>query len=150
MVYLLQHKSTIGTINIDPVHIAKGGQGSRPASSASTRMQTPDRSSMPPPLLSPEKQAVENVLKAVTKSKIGVRTIFWCKAHCQSSKFRDCVVARDKGCIVYGTIPDHCKASHIIPASLVKVIQFMFDINFIVQALDYRTHGARRWNDCDR
>jgi hypothetical protein len=113
---------TIGTINIDPVHMAKGGQGSRPGSSASTRMQTPDRSSMPPPLISPGKEAVENALKAVAKSKIGVRTLFYCEADCQSSKFRDRVVARDKGCIVYNTIPDHCNASHIIPASLVKVI----------------------------
>lgn len=67
---------TIGEISIDPVRIAKGGQGSRPVSSASTRMQTPDKSSKPPPFLSPENQAVENALKAVAKSGIGVTILF--------------------------------------------------------------------------
>ena len=72
----LWFKLTTGTISIDPVHIAKGGQGSRPSSQAGTRPQTPDESSMPPSLVSPGKQAVENVLKAVVKSKTGVRTLF--------------------------------------------------------------------------
>ena len=123
-----------GTITVDPVHIAKGGQASRPSSPANTGTpNTPNQSSLPPPLIiSPGKQAVENVLKAASKSKTGVRILFNSETNCQSSKFRDNIVTRDRGCIVYSTHPDHCKASHIIPASLVKVTKFMCDINFIV------------------
>ena len=114
----------IGAITLDPVHIAKGGTGSRPASPAGTGARTPDQSPMPPPLISPGKQAVENVMKAVTKSKTGVRILILMQSSYQSSKFRDNVILRDGGCVIYRTRPDRCNASHIIPASLVKVILF--------------------------
>ena len=63
---------TTGTISIDPVHIARGGQGSRPASQSGSRPQTPGH---PPPMDSPSKQAFENVLKAAGKYTAGVRTL---------------------------------------------------------------------------
>jgi len=139
----------MAVICVDPVLVSCGGNKSvsqtssgsnspqqattspiaSPSKSATTSSNQSDRS--------PSKSPTDNLLKlAIAKSMtdktpaekviqpLSVRLLI--SQRSRDARFKKTLQKRDKKCVISGTSWEHCKGSHVIPHSLVKVALSLF------------------------